>query len=658
MMRRAFIACRAFLVGCLLATPTLVHAQHILVRAGYGAPDGAQARLAEVAVPQTLQVAPAQDPIEVARSLCGVVLPKYLALFSAANVAGAQAPAPITRTLVFPACFYIESEGPRPILPGESIPAFAQRVIGASGPKTLERLRALNSGKSSAAKMLRVNFATVPMLYALNEKWRDDPAAAAAYIAESFADQKVIVEQIVSTRPDDLIPMTGIVKNSRVQCVLSPQAAARPLVWPFDAEAVVGALLRNDRYRREHGMAPAVTATVAVADNGFDGLGGAHFPDTLLVLNAGERPRNGIDDDKNRFIDDFRGVALYGTGDPVPVPLHTLPHRDHGTLMASLALGGPRFQTLSVEAGLARVRVLPISMVQPRTVSVVNQGNVTTYGYPAEGLTSALLYANRKNADVVSFSVGTPAHQDGFVGYLNQPMNELLIVAAAGNDANDYGVRALHPAAYGVNQDGYVITVGAADKFGCLAAFSGRGANRVDLLAPGVEIPAIGMGGGETVLDGTSHATALVSFTIALLKSEGYSDRAAIRDRLYATVDRSPTLKEWAASEGVLNIANAVSVHHDLIQFDPGGPVLAGQLRAPLQLDQICARDDAEGAKILRIEWRKAEGEALLMFRGKGTPRNEWLCRPDDAAMTIWFTPEGEAERELRLDAIHLVIPR
>ncbi len=638
--------------------PDVAVAQQIQVRAGYGAPDDAQARLAEIAEGQTLLVEPGQDPLDLARSLCGMVTHKYLEIYQVENGAGASGPSEAARTLSYPACFYIEPGGDRAKRPAESLITFAKRVIGADGPTTLKGIMALNKNLTSAALAVKVRFSTTPVLYKLKKQWGGDPQVAANYLIEAFPAASVVAADIANPRPGDLVPMTGIVARRAVPCTIQPELAPGPRAWPFDAEALVDVLKRNDTYRRSKGMAEAKSAVIAVADNGFDGLEGPDFPKTLLALNGGETPHNRKDEDRNRYVDDFLGVALYGVDDPVPAPARTIAYRQHGTMMMSLALGGAEFQAAARREGLRRISILPVGMIQARTAAVPNVGNVTTYGHPAEGLTDALLYAHRRMADVVSFSVGTTALQPGFVGYLGQPSNHLVIVAAAGNDATDYTFRTLYPASSGGQENGHVITVGAADRNGCLADFSGRAKEIVDIIAPGVAVPAVGLAGVSEALDGTSQATALVSFAVGLLKSEGYSDRIAIRDRLYATADRNPSLDGLVAAKGVLNIANAVSVHHDLVQLKAGGPFVAGQLTGTLAVDVLCDIEQAEGAQVLRAEWRAQSNDLLLLYRGKDAARSERACKPEVDAMTLEFTPEGGAPQTLRWDSLHLLIPQ
>jgi thermitase len=141
----------------------------------------------------------------------------------------------------------------------------------------------------------------------------------------------------------------------------------------------------------------------------------------------------------------------------------------------------------------------------------------------------------------------------------------VLIVAAAGNDGEgaSRGNAELFPAAFDCEN---LISVAATDEDNLLAAFSNRGAARVDLGAPGVHVlstfnplflPVCPYWYYE--LSGTSVAAAHVTGAIALLYSVNPElDWRELRSVLLSTATRVDSLQGQVAAGGVLNVAAAV----------------------------------------------------------------------------------------------------
>lgn len=623
----------------------------IAVTAGFGAPPKAEVKLADIAESSKVAVPANADPLATARKLCGKISGTYVDLFLKRNGPGAAAAASADRILDFPACFFIQPGGIRTKLAGESYGEFAQRVMGSSGPRAIAALRKMNGAPSLDEEQVRVPFATKTVIYRLADAAAENPEKAANALAATIGvDPKLIA----SLHPDDLVPMTGIVARNPVGC-----SATAPTVpdarWPFDTSAVLAALSRNAAFRSRHLMAAPKHAIIAVADNGVDGLRGAAFPDSVLVLNQGEIPKNTVDDDGDGFVDDFTGASLYASGDPAALPAGAMINTEHGTFMASLVLGGPGFRA-AAGADFPKIRILPIDMVMQRT-DATPAGTIKSYGYPSAGLSDALDYARFRKADVLNFSVGTIAKSREFESALLNNADRLVVVAAAGNDANDYAINQIYPAAYGGTGDQLgvaVITVGAEDKRGCLADFSGRGKMTVDIVAPGVDISGTVLGGGTASYDGTSQAAAFVSFTVGIMKSEGLTNPTAIIDRLYATATRSADLQDFVNSGGALDIAAAISVHSDMVQMIGSAPEW-GELAVPIGIGDACPQigPDAVG-RVLRVE--KTGGTWSVLFRSKGAKRGERNCDPS-AGDDLQFTPDGGTARSISWAQIALLIP-
>lgn len=192
-------------------------------------------------------------------------------------------------------------------------------------------------------------------------------------------------------------------------------------------------------------------------ETGFDGLGR-------------DKKSNGVDDDGNGLIDDWRGwdfVTLDGTpGDNDPMDNH-----GHGThVSGTIAASGNN--------GLGIVGVAPGAKIMAVKGLDAN-GNGST-----EDLCNAILYAADRGASVINNSWGgygeTPQTLIDAVAYAHTAKGA-VVVAAAGNSNSDVGTQSygFYPACI---RD--VISVAAITHTDAKASFSNYGA-KIDVAAPG-----------------------------------------------------------------------------------------------------------------------------------------------------------------------------
>ena len=232
--------------------------------------------------------------------------------------------------------------------------------------------------------------------------------------------------------------------------------------------------------------------TVAVVDTGVD----ATHPDLNgnLWTNPGEIAGNGIDDDRNGFIDDVHGWDFI---DRDNTPTDSNGHGTHvaGTIAAEQ--NGFGITGVAYNARIMPVRVLgdsggsDLDVAAGIRYAADNQArviNLSLGGSASSAITSAVQYANQKGA---------------------------LVVMAAGNDGGSQPVSPANLA----NQWG--IAVGAVDYNRKLADFSDR-AGAIPLsyvVAPGVNILSTAPNNTYQSLSGTSMAAPHVSGVAALILS-------------------------------------------------------------------------------------------------------------------------------------------
>lgn len=260
-----------------------------------------------------------------------------------------------------------------------------------------------------------------------------------------------------------------------------------------------------DAYKGLKAPGGSASVIVAVIDTGVD-----YTHEDLkknIWVNSAETPDNGIDDDRNGYVDDYYGVNVVtgsGSGND---------DHGHGTHVAGIIAA--QNNNLGI-AGLAyNCKIMPIKA-----------GNHSGYFLQSD-IAAAVLYAYENGAEVINMSFGGTACSQAVQDALMTAYSRCVLVASAGNDsAPNEGLFAIpnYPAALT-----YVVGVMAVDRAGHLAAFSNWDSvpyNNVEYetFAPGVDIVSTIPGNGYAAWSGTSMAAPYVSAVAAILRSE-YTDR-------------------------------------------------------------------------------------------------------------------------------------
>ncbi|MEJ7842612.1 MAG: S8 family serine peptidase [Rubrobacter sp.] len=297
----------------------------------------------------------------------------------------------------------------------------------------------------------------------------------------------------------------------------------------------------------------SANTVVAVIDEGID----VNHPDLRdnIWTNPGEIPGNGIDDDKNGYIDDVNGWDFFNDDNTVydPDPLNGGKGDEHGThvagTIAATGNNGVGVTGVNWDAQIAALKFLgPKSGDTSDAVKAINyavaegidiSNNSWGGGGPSQALEDAI-----KRADASGHIFVTAAGNGGRDGVGDD------------NDATpDY------PASYGMSN---IVAVAATDDTDRLASFSNFGASTVDLAAPGVGILSTLPGNKYGRYSGTSMATPHVSGVAALIKSQQPGiDDAQIKAQLLQYVDEKGSLQGKVATNGRLNALRAVTENAD-----------------------------------------------------------------------------------------------
>ncbi|MDZ4712777.1 MAG: S8 family serine peptidase [bacterium] len=299
---------------------------------------------------------------------------------------------------------------------------------------------------------------------------------------------------------------------------------------------------------------------IGVIDTGMDFL----HPDlqNSYKINYGEygdgKQSNGIDDDANGFIDDWRGWDFTDeplTGDPRRGD-YLEPDNDpsddnklsHGTATIGI-----------INAALNNN--IGISSVAPNCkVMVLRAFDAEGFG-EEDDVANAILYGISNGVRIFNFSFGDYIFSNLLRDVIKFAYTKnVVIVCSAGNDGSD---RLHYPSAYDE-----VISVGASDNTDSKASFSSFG-ETVDIFAPGFQnLTTVRLGRGNTnyngdyeKYNGTSFAAPIVAGIAALLLSQNPSlSNEEVRGILVSTTSLLNGQTGWdhVRASGRINALSAI----------------------------------------------------------------------------------------------------
>ncbi len=274
------------------------------------------------------------------------------------------------------------------------------------------------------------------------------------------------------------------------------------------------------------------TILIGIVDSGTDFT----HPDLQNFYTNIMDPVNGLDDDNNGYIDDFRGWD-FGMEDNDAQIVEGI-GLDHGVQMTSLS-AAPTNNLHGIASAGRIVQYLPIKITN-------DQGSI---GDPYEGVA----YAIQMGCDIVNCSWT----QNLLTNYAKSVIemaseNNILIVAAAGNFDNE---NPTYPCAH---DD--VLCVGAIDEQGNKTSSSSFG-EWIDIASPGINLWAAKPNGSYSTTGGTSGACAFTSGAASWLVSVYPNESSAkIKERILLGAKEHIGLSnehQNKLGEGALNLYSA-----------------------------------------------------------------------------------------------------
>ncbi len=318
---------------------------------------------------------------------------------------------------------------------------------------------------------------------------------------------------------------------------------------------------------------------VAVLDSGVQ----LDHPDLAESLwrNPAEIAANGVDDDRNGYIDDVNGANVKALNGNVE------DDNGHGTHVAGI---------VAAQAGNGRggSGIAPGARIMAVKVLDANRAGDSSQ------LAKGIRYAVDQGARILNVSIngdGTSPDLDDSLKYAGQ--RGATVVASAGNNGRDLDLMPSYPAS---SAEPAVLTVTATQTSGNLLSIANRGLRSVDLAAPGGHILSTARGAGYELREGTSMAAPFVSGSLALLAAARPDlTQPALRGALVQSAPR-PKLLAGLLGSGTLNVAAAM---HSVL---PGGmwratPAGADAVAAAAISLEVSAKSRIRAGRSATVRW-------------------------------------------------------
>ena len=332
---------------------------------------------------------------------------------------------------------------------------------------------------------------------------------------------------------------------------------------------------------------------VAVLDSGVQ----LNHPElaSRLWRNAAETPGNGIDDDRNGYVDDVHGANIKALNGNVE------DDNGHGTHVAGIVAA-------QAGNGTGGSGIAPGAQIMAIKVLDANRSGDSSQ------LAKGIRYAVDRGAKILNISIngdGTSPDLDAALAYAGQ--KGATVVASAGNNSRDLDLTPSYPAS---SAEPAVLTVTAIEPTGSLLSIANRGLRSVDLAAPGGSILSTAKGSGYELRQGTSMAAPFVAGSLALLAAARPDlSQATLRAALIQTAPR-PKLLAGLLGSGALNVAAAM---HSVLPGDKWRATAGDAATRTVSADagatlQISAKRRIRAGRAMTVRWTATGAEQVVSW--------------------------------------------
>jgi subtilisin family serine protease len=255
-----------------------------------------------------------------------------------------------------------------------------------------------------------------------------------------------------------------------------------------------------------------------------------------------DKATNGIDDDKNGFIDDVHGWNFVSNNNKLD------DNHGHGTHIAGI-IGAEAGNGKGIIGISPQVSLMVLKYYDPKVPNTDNLKNTV----------AAIRYAVRNGAHIINYSGGgTEFSQEEHDAVFSAEKSNVLFVAAAGNEKSNSDKDHYYPADYKLKN---IISVTAIDPKTEVLSSSNYGVETVDIAAPGQNILSCLPGNSYGYMTGTSQATAFVSGAAALvMASKGNYKAEDVKKYILSTGDAQTQLAAKTRTSRQLNLYKALTI--------------------------------------------------------------------------------------------------